>query len=56
MRGNVPFQRIHNSLSLKASSPQVHMLCSTAFLGSSDFRGLMKCAYQIGSSCKRFRR
>jgi len=30
MRGNVPFQCIHNSLSLKASSPQLHTLCSTA--------------------------
>lgn len=30
MTGNVTFQCISNSLSVKASSPQIHVLCSTA--------------------------
>lgn len=59
MKGNVLFQCIRNSPSLKSSSPT--FMCSApqpvteAFLRCSDFQGLMKRAYRIGSSCKRFR-
>lgn len=35
--GNVTFQCISNSLSVKASSPQIHVLCSTA-----SHRGLFR--------------
>lgn len=59
MTGNGTFQCIPNSLSMKASSPQIHVLCSIAshrglFRVYSDFQGLLKSAYQIGSSCKMF--
>lgn len=37
MTGNGTFQCIPNSLSMKASSPQIHVLCSTA-----SHRGLFR--------------
>lgn len=37
MTGNGIFQCIPNSLSMKASSPQIHVLCSTA-----SHRGLFR--------------